>query len=108
MPVIKRDKQASTSDLVTAIDRLVPLLHSQDEEEAADALKAAAQLLKGATPGQPNHRQAIEQIIDAFEGEHELMAYTFQRQGDNNEWTVADELSQASSRVLTLARRMKA
>jgi hypothetical protein len=108
MAVIKRDKQTSSGDLVNAIERLIPLLHNQDEEDAAQCLNEAAAALKTASPGVPLHRKAIEQIIEAFEGEHELMAYTFQRQGNDNEWTEADELSQASSRVLTLARRMKA
>ena len=51
-----------------------------------------------------NQKAAIEAIIDAFEGDHELIAYTHQR--DSREWTEVEELSQASSRVITLARRM--
>jgi hypothetical protein len=108
MAVIRRDKSASTGDLMVAISRLVPLLQNQKEEDAVEALLAAAKLLEDAAPGTKGHREAIEKIIDAFEGEFELMACTFQRQNSDNEWTEADQLSQASSRVLTLARRMKA
>lgn len=45
-------------------------------------------------------------IVDAFEGEHELMAYTFQRDNAAGQWTAAEVLSQASARVLSLARRI--
>ncbi len=108
MAVVKRDKSASTGDLMLAIERLVPLLKNQKEDDAIASLSDAVGLLRDAGPGTNSHKEAIEKIIDAFEGEYELMAYTFQRQGNDNEWTEADELSQASSRVLTLARRMKA
>lgn len=107
MAVVKRDKSASTGDLIRAIDKLIPLLQDQKEDEASATLAAAAKSLGGAAPGTKDHKDAIESIIDAFEGDCELIAYTFQRQGNDTEWTEADQLSQASSRVLTLARRMK-
>lgn len=47
MTVIKRSRQDSATDLIAAIDTLVPLLEDQDEGEAAKALAAAnAQLQK--------------------------------------------------------------
>lgn len=106
MAVIKRDKQSSTADLIAAIEQLNVLLKDQHEEDAIAALTEAAGTLKKAAPGSPQHKTAVNTIIDAFEGEHELMAYTFQRE-NSNEWTEADELSQVSARVLSLARRMK-
>lgn len=105
MTVIKRDRKSSSADLVLAIEKLNRLLSTQKEDDAVAALTAAAEELKNAEPGSAKHRSAIDQIIDAFEGEHELMAYTHTRGGD--QWTEAEELSQASSRVLSLARRMR-
>jgi hypothetical protein len=107
MTVIKRDRKTSSADLISAIDTLVPLLESQDEVDACKALNIATNILKSAEPGSKQHQLAIEAIIDAFEGEHELMAYTHQRKTPAGEWTEAEELSNASSRVLSLARRMR-
>ena len=106
MTVIKRDRSESTSDLVRAIDALVPLLKDQGEDEAISDLQLAAGELKVSKPGEAKHKAAISKIIDAYEGDHELMAYTMQRP-NSNEWTEVEELSQASSRVLSLARRMR-
>lgn len=106
MTVIKRSRQDSTSDLVVAIENLIPLLKDQDEADAAVDLERAAKALRGARAGSKEFVAAIAKVIDAFEGEHELMAYTHQREGSGGQWTEAEVLSQASARVLTLARRI--
>jgi hypothetical protein len=106
MTVIKRSRQDSSSDLIAAIKELVPYLKDQKEAEAADALAEAADDLAKAKAGTPAHKEAVAKIIDAFEGEHELMAYTFQRD-NGGQWTEIEELSQVSARVLSLARRMQ-
>lgn len=105
--VIKRSRQDSSADLVAAIETLVPLLKDQKEHEAADALKDAAQKLRGAKAETAEHKAAIATVIDAFEGDHELIAYTFQREGAANQWTEVEQLAHASARVLSLARRMQ-
>lgn len=105
MTVIKRNKQDSAGDLVAAIEKLNHLLEPQGEEEAIAILRQAAGDLKKNPVGSQKQKDAIDSIIDVFEGEQELMAYTMQR--NSTEWTEAEELSQASSRVLTLARRMR-
>lgn len=107
MTVIKRSKKSTSSDLIQAIEHLTPFLRDQKETEAADVLDAAAAKLKEASPGSAEHKEAVAEIVEAFEGEHELMAYTFQRENAENQWTEAEELSQASARVITLARRMQ-
>lgn len=106
MTVIKRSRQDSSSDLVSAIVELIPYLKDQKEADAAASLAEAAEALRTAKAGSEPHKAAIAQVIDAFEGEHELMAYTFQRD-NGGQWTEIEELSQASSRVLSLARRMQ-
>jgi hypothetical protein len=106
MTVIKRSRQDSATDLIAAIETLIPLLEDQDEGEAAKALAAANAQLQKAKAGSSEYKAAIAAIVDAFEGEHELMAYTFQRDNAAGQWTAAEVLSQASARVLSLARRI--
>lgn len=106
MTVIKRDRKNSSADLIVAIEKLIPLLQDQKEDDAISDLAKAQNLLRNAEPGSPDHNQAVSIIIDAFEGDHELAAYTHQRAGATD-WTEFEELSLASSRVLSLARRMR-
>jgi hypothetical protein len=105
MAVIKKNPSATKDDLLKALDKLIPLLKDQDEDDAAEDLETAAKNLKTAAVGSKEAKAAINTIIDAFEGEHELMAYTMQR--ESQQWTEAEELSLASSRVLNLARRLR-
>ncbi len=107
MTIIKRSRSDSTSDLVSAIAALVPLLQDQKEKEAAQELLEASTDLKKATPGSAEHKAAVAKIIEAFEGDHELLAYTFQRGTSAGQWTEVEQLAEASSRVISLARRMQ-
>jgi hypothetical protein len=104
MTILKRTRKSSVSDLIKAIDKLAPLLLDQGETEAAECLQNAAENLQLNLENQPGQKDAIRQIVEAFEGEHELMAYTLQRGGD--QWTEVEKLSQASSRVISLAKRV--
>jgi hypothetical protein len=106
MTVIKRSRSDSSSDLVSALQDLIPLLKDQKEHDAANALKEAMEALRKAKPGAPDHKAAVEAIVEAFEGEHELMAYTIQRESSVGQWTEVEQLASASSRVISLARRM--
>ncbi len=107
MTLIKRSQTDNAKALIQAIESLTPLLRDQKENDAADDLDSAAKALVGAAPGSSQLKETIALIIDAFEGDHELMPYTFQREGAKGEWTEAEELSEASNRVLSLARRMQ-
>ena len=107
MTVIKRNRQDSCGDLVAAIETLVPLLKDQKEADAAEVLVGAAEKLRTSKAGTPDQKTAIALIVDAFEGDHELIAYTFQRESAAGQWTEVEELCQASARVLSLARRMQ-
>lgn len=104
MTVIKRDRKSTSHDLVQAIERLCWLLEDQKEHDAVKDLREAAAELEKSEAGSASQKQAVKKIIDAFEGEHELMAYTHHREG--SQWTEVEELSLASSRVISLARRM--
>ena len=104
MTIIKRSRSTTTQDLVAAIEKLCPLLLQQKENDAVADLRAAAEKLRMNKEGTDTHKQAIDSIVEAFEGDHELIAYTHQR--DTDQWTEVEELSQLSSRVLSLARRL--
>jgi hypothetical protein len=104
MTVIKRNRNTTRDDLLEALTKLCWLLEDQKEHDAVADLREAAEKLRNSKPESSEQRAAIASIIDAFEGDHELMAYTMQREG--TQWTEVEELSQASSRVISLARRM--
>jgi hypothetical protein len=106
MTVIKRDRKESASELVKAIEKFVGLLRDQEEDDAADELVKAAEALRKNEAGGEGYRTALASVVEAFEGEHDLMVYTHQRKPDG-EWTPADELALASSRVLSLAKRLR-
>jgi len=106
MTVIKRDKSASGADLMKALDQFIVLLRNQKEEDAANDLAAARETLATVEIGSVEHKAAIRIVIDAFEGDHELMAYTHARDS-GGQWTEAEELSLASTRVLSLAKRFR-
>jgi hypothetical protein len=105
--IIKRDRKDSAADLVAAIDELNPLLAEQGEDDAVTHLKNASATLKKSSIGSEEYKRGVEEVIDAFEGDLELSAYTHARK-DSKEWTAAEELTIASCRVLNLARRLKA
>lgn len=107
MPIIKRSRSDSTSDLIAAIRALIPLLQDQKENEAAQDLKEAAELLGKGSPGSDEHQAAVRIVVDAFEGDHELISYTYHREGSAGQWTEVEQLAEASSRVISLARRMQ-
>ena len=105
MTVIKRNRQSTSQDLIQALEKLCPLLSDQSEDDAVADLNKAGEMLKSAKGDSEKEKEAIDLIVEAFEGEHELNAYTLHR--ESREWTEVEELANASSRVLSLARRMK-
>jgi ABC-type Fe3+ transport system substrate-binding protein len=105
MTVIKRDRQSSAKDLVTATEKFAQLLNDQGESEASEFLKGVAKQL--GSNSIDTQRSAGLSIIDAFEGDLELGSFVINKPNPN-EWTEADELSQAATRVLNLARRLRA
>ena len=107
MTVIKKKSQkASVQDLVAEINRLAILLEAQNEGEAAADLREAGSELKSHELGSEEFKAAIDEILEAFDGEHELMAYTYRRESDG--WSVAEELYLSSINVLNLAKRFAA
>ncbi len=107
MTIIKRGKKDNHKDLINALGEFAELLESQKEDEAIADINKAKEVLMTATADSDNYNKAILSIIDAFEGEHELIAYTHARKGGDGKWTIADQLCTISSRVLNLAQRLK-
>ena len=105
MTVIKRDRKASSEDLVKAIGEFVVLLRTQKEDEAIVDLNRAAALIGASEPDSDDFSKGISIVLDAFNGDHELIAYTLAKL--TNDWTIADQLAMASTRVLNLAKRMR-
>ena len=104
MTVIKRDRNSSAKDLVDAAQKFAHLLAEQGEEEASHFLKSSAAKLIATEGG--ISRSVVGEVIDAFEGDFELSSFIINKPNPD-EWTVADELSQAATRVLNLARRLR-
>ena len=92
--------------MVEAIKRFVPMLRNQGENEAAECLSRSAASLESYPLDSKRFAQTVGEILDSFEGEHELIAYTL-KESNPHEWSEADELAVASNRVLALARRLK-
>ena len=106
--VRKKDKQSSAKDLKTALNRLIGLLHEQGEDEAVSDLRIAMQNLMQYPHGSREFNSGLSLITEAFEGDHELKAYTFQRDKQNDQWSDADDLFLASTSVISLVRRLSA
>jgi|GEM_PF-754928 len=103
--VKKRTQTTSRKELTTALELFIDLLKKQEEDEAAKALIEALHLLR--KEDKTVLKKALNIIDDAFEGDHELDAYTFPRKVTGDSWTEADALYLASTGVKSLANRIK-
>jgi chaperonin GroEL (HSP60 family) len=106
MAVIKRGKKETVAELVKSIDQLVRLLRNQNEDDAIRDLNRAAATLATSDLQSDQFAEALALVVDCFEGEHDLAVYTAPKR-NQEEWTEADELGLASSKVLSLARRIR-
>jgi tRNA U38,U39,U40 pseudouridine synthase TruA len=104
--VIKKNKQNSVNDLRKSLNKLIVLLEEQDEDAAAADLKLALQAIESSPEGSPKFVEALKQIADAYEGEHDLAAYTLARNNRQGQWGDVEELYLASTGVLNLVRRL--
>jgi hypothetical protein len=105
MTVIKRSRANSSGDLVQAIEQFCGLLADQNEDEAVAELNDTVKTLRQAEPGSSEHAKAVKRVVDAFDGDHELSAYILAKPNPE-EWSTTEQLSQAATRVLNLARRL--
>lgn len=103
--VLKKDKNSSKNKLVSQLGKLIYLLEGQKEDEAAEDLRTAQHTVETHLPVSEEFQKALSDIKEAFDGEHELRAYTFATD-KATEWSEADELYLASTSVLNLVSRL--
>ena len=105
MAVVKK-KSVSSQELIEAIERFVPLLAGQKEDEAVQFMREIIDQLRKQESDDQLVKDSALKVIEAFDGELELIAYTL-KSSDGQSWSEADELAVASNRVLALARRLR-
>lgn len=105
MAVVKK-KSVSSQELIEAIERFVPLLAGQKEDEAVQFMREIIDQLQEHGSDDQLVKDNAQKVIEAFDGELELIAYTL-KSSDGQSWSEADELAVASNRVLALARRLR-
>ena len=104
--VLKKTKQSSVNDLVTALDKFMDLLKGQKELDAVADLKIVSADLQKYQPDDNEFQSAIKLLLEAYDGDHELRAYTLRRKKADDDWTEAEDLYLASIEVLNLANRL--
>lgn len=104
-PVIRKKAESSADDLLNSLDHFMELLATQDEEAAIAALREARDTIQTSAPGSEKFNESVLAVIDAFDGEHELNAYTLHKSEAGGEWSIAEELYLASVQVLNHANR---
>lgn len=107
--VRKKKKQSSVEDLKATLAKLIYLLEGQDEDAAVKDLKIAENDLNQYDADSAEFQAALGLIMEAFEGEHELVAYTFRRDNKKDEphqWSEVEELYLASTSVINIVKRL--
>ncbi len=104
--VLKKTKQSSVNDLVTALNKFMDLLVGQKELDAVNDLKTISADLQTYSLDSKEFQNAIQNLLETYDGDHELRAYTLRRKKADDDWTEAEELYLASIEVLNLANRL--
>ncbi len=104
--VLKKTKQNSAGDLVSALNKFIALLEQQNEHDAIRDLQSAVGSLETSLPDSDAFQSALQLVLEAYEGDHELKAYTLRRQKQDDNWTEAEELYLASIEVLNIVKRL--
>lgn len=103
--MMKKTSSSHLSELLQAIPEFCTLLEGEKgEQEAIAELKSICIDLQG---NNDDIQPQLQRLFDAFDGDHELVAYTLYKSKGDGEWTRADHLLNLSSRVLNLANRLK-
>ena len=106
MTVRKKSPKKSSQELIEAIGQFIFFLEGQKEYDAITDLRIAATDIEKYPIGSPEFKAAVNLIIEAYENEHELSAYTISSKDSGQNWSEAEELYLASTRVLNLAKRL--
>jgi hypothetical protein len=103
--VVKRTRKNSTTELKTSLQQLIQLLEGQKEDDAVADLRIALGDIEKVQPESEEFKAAIRLVHECFEGDHELIAYTF-NQGKDGRWSEVEELYLASTTVFNLVKRL--
>jgi hypothetical protein len=104
--VLKKSKQSSVNDLLAALNKFMDLLEGQQEFDAVRDLKTICAALQKYKPEEEGFQSALKDLAEAYDGDHELRAYTLRRKRADDDWTEAEELYLASIEVLNLMNRL--
>lgn len=102
--VRKKSKEDSREELIKAIKDFAQLLETEGESDAVNELDEIQNNLRMADPESDGFKKAIKALKECFEGDHELISYTMRKSKDG-EWSNADLLYLASTKVLGIMRR---
>ena len=102
----KKTNKNSLAQLLSALTKFIQLLENQNEEQAIKKLKTAEKSLRSTSAKPAAQKTALQLILATFEGDDELIAYTYSRQNSEAEWGDAEELYLASTDVLSLVKRL--
>ena len=104
--VRKRTLEYSQHRLCISMRRFIELLEEQNETEAVIDLKASLSRLEEHSDNSDEIRLALETILKAFDGEHELSSYMLESKKASSTWGAKEELYLASTEVFATIKRM--
>ena len=105
MTVIKRKKNNNKQSACVCGKKTKLFVRITKEDEAIEVLTKAAGVLENTELGSEEHKAALLEILNAFEGELELSVYTLRRENSQN-WTDSDNLYLSSVEVLNFVKRL--
>jgi hypothetical protein len=105
----KKTKQNSLDDLRRHIETFLKLLKLEGEDESVSFLEGVSAKLQSLNEleNDTELQDLLCKLQEGFDGDLELIAFTFHKPKDDNNWGIADELYLASMAVLNLVNRLK-
>ena len=94
----------SRRKLISALEKLIFLLQDQNENSAVLDLNKV--LSKFSKEERKLDKSDLEELIEIFNGEHDLIVYTHASKKDSPAWGIKEELYVASTEVFSLTKRL--
>lgn len=104
--VLKKTRQSTVNDLLSALSKFAVLLRGQEEDDAVAELDSIKVELQKHAVDSHDFQVSIKRLLETYDGDHELRAYTLRRKRADDDWTEAEELYLVSIEVLNLANRL--
>ena len=102
----KKTPEDSLTALAKQTKKFAILLRGQKEKEAAEDLLQICKTLETNKIDSEVTSKALDSLLDAFDGDHELSAYTHRRDRGEGKWGDAENLYVASTQTLNLLKRL--